>query len=308
MKHTEHSYKGKPYESESPNEIQENIQQTRAEMNHTLHALERRLSPGQLTDQVLGYFRGAGEESSEFAANLGRSIRDNPVPVTLLGIGLSWLMIAGSEKPERRSSQGYRGPIITPSTATVENGNNYKREQAGQTTSDKIHDRAEQMAHGAREKVEQATETARHQVKHLSDRAHHQAERAKRGFTYMLQEHPLVLGSIGVAVGAVLGAGLPSTRREDELMGGKRDELLEQAEAMGKEQLDKAKHIAETAQEAAQKEAQRQGLIPEAGKEHGQGASSDQGEDRAHRQDSSETVKKETKQQDLGSSSLSSKL
>jgi ElaB/YqjD/DUF883 family membrane-anchored ribosome-binding protein len=293
MKPTKYSYTNKSYEDKSPDEIQEDIQQTRAEMNHTLHALERKLSPGQLTDQLLGYFRGAGEESGEFATNLGRSIKNNPVPVTLLGIGLGWLMIAGSEKPERRQPQPYRGPIITPSTVTAETESSHKRERVGQAASDKIHEasdkineRAEQMVHGAREKVEQVTETARHQVKHLSDQARHQAERAKRGATYMLQEHPLVLGSIGLAIGAALGAGLPPTRREDELMGEKRDELLEQAKATGREQLDKAKHIAAATQEAIQEEAQRPDLASETAKEREQIATSpSQGEEQTHRSD-----------------------
>jgi ElaB/YqjD/DUF883 family membrane-anchored ribosome-binding protein len=319
MRHTKYPYKDNSYES--PDKIQEDIQQTRAEMNHTLHALERRLSPGQLTDQFLSYFRGAGEESGEFVTNLGRSIRDNPVPITLLGIGLGWLMIADSEKPKHHYSQSYQGPIITPSSTHREKTASEKiHEKAGQMThgvrekteqmAHGAREKTEQMAHGAREKVEQVTETARHQFQQLSDRAHYQAEKAKRGFTDMFQEHPLVLGGIGLAIGAALGAGLPSTRREDELMGEKRDELVEQAKAKGREQLDKAEHIAGAAQEAAREEAQRQGFTAEAtGAERGgqESASSAPREDQAHRQGSSENARKEAKQQDLGSASLSSR-
>jgi hypothetical protein len=303
MRPTKYPHKDNSYES--PDKIQEGIQQTRAEMDHTLHALERKLSPGQLTDQILDYLRGAGEESGEFVTNLGRSIRDNPVPVTLLGVGLSWLMIADSEKPKHRYSQTYQGPIITPSSATAGTKSNHK----GQAVSERIDEKAEHIVHGAQDKVEQVTETARHQFKHLSDRAHYQAEKAKRGFTYMLQERPLVLGSIGLAIGAALGAGLPSTRREDELMGEKRDELLEQAKAKGREQLDKAEHIAGAAQEAAREEAQRQGLSPgTTGMKRGQeSTSSALGEDKAHRQSNAENATKGAKQQDLSSASLSSK-
>jgi hypothetical protein len=102
----------------------------------------------------------------------------------------------------------------------------------------------------------------------------------------MLQEHPLVLGSIGLAIGAALGAGLPPTRREDELMGEKRDELLEQAKETGREQLDKAKRIAAATQEATQEEAQRSDLVSETAKEREQIATSpSQVEEQTHRSD-----------------------
>ena len=36
----------------------------------------------------------------EFGHNLGRSVRDNPIPVALIGIGLGWLVVANSRKAE----------------------------------------------------------------------------------------------------------------------------------------------------------------------------------------------------------------
>lgn len=322
MKHTEYPYQENSHHDKSPDEIEEEIEYTRAELSDTLHALERKLSPGQLVDQTLGYFRGAGEGSSEFAANLGRSIKDNPAPIALLGISLGWLMMGGSERSDRRHSrtyrEPYRGPIVTPSTATAtttttqrepivtssggtagsgESRSGYK--EKARHTAHEARERAGQWTHGAREKMGEAAEAAHYQAEHLGDMAHYQAERARRGFAYMLQEHPLVLGSIGVAVGAVLGAGLPPTRREDELMGGKRDEFLEHTEAMGREQLYKAEHVAKAAQEAAREEAQRQGLTPEAGKEQ---LHQDQQKVERVAGAAQEAAKEEARRQDFGSS------
>lgn len=320
MKHTEYPHqKNSRYDNKSPDEIEEEIGYTRAEMSDTLHALERKLSPGQWIDQTLGYFRGAGEESGEFAANLGRSIKGNPAPIALLGISLGWLMMGGSERSERRHSRTYRepyrgpiatsstatttttqrGPIVTPSGKTAGSGevrSGYK--EKARHTAHETRERAEHLAHGAREKMGEVAEAAHHQAEHLGDMAHYQAEQARRGFAYMLQEHPLVLGSIGIAVGAVLGAGLPPTRREDEFMGGKRDEFLEHTEAMGREQLYKAEHVAKAAQEAAREEAQRQGLTPEVGKEQ-----LHQAQQKVERVAgvAQEAAKEEAKRQDFGS-------
>jgi ElaB/YqjD/DUF883 family membrane-anchored ribosome-binding protein len=307
------------YSDKSAEEIQQEIERTRTEMSHTLRVLERKLSPGEWMDRTLGYFRGAGEQSGEFAVNLGRSIKANPIPVSLLAVGLGWLMCSGAERSERRYTtrhyrdadySDYQGPIITSSTGATARtaapeerasrssyastsgkptgappaGGSGVKEQAGQAAhhayeqaeqmahgarerageaAHHAYERAEQMAHEARERAGEATEAARHQAERLSAAAHEQAEWARERVTSLFQEHPLVLAGVGVAIGAALGAGLPPTRREDELMGRKRDELLEQAEALGKEQLAKAEHVAKTAQEAAREEAGRQGLVPE---------------------------------------------
>src|SRR3546814_2664080 len=58
-----------------------------------------------------------------------------------------------------------------------------------------------------------------------SDLLRHTADRARGGFTQLLNEQPLALGAMGIALGALLAASVPPTRREDELMGQKSDEL-----------------------------------------------------------------------------------
>ena len=55
--------------SKSAAEIEREVRQSRAEVEQTLDAIQARLSPGQLLDQAVDYFReGRG---GEFARNLG---------------------------------------------------------------------------------------------------------------------------------------------------------------------------------------------------------------------------------------------
>jgi hypothetical protein len=49
-------------------------------------------------DQAVNYLRGSG--GNEFMRNLGATVRDNPVPVALLGTGLAWLMLSRA-RPRR---------------------------------------------------------------------------------------------------------------------------------------------------------------------------------------------------------------
>ena len=88
----------KNYRDMSPDEIEQDIANTRAHIDRTLDVITARLSPGKLVDQALQTARDTG---GEFTLNLGRTIRENPVPTALLGIGVGWLMLAG-----RRSANG----------------------------------------------------------------------------------------------------------------------------------------------------------------------------------------------------------
>jgi hypothetical protein len=53
----------------SPEAIIAEIEQTRSQMDSTLHAIEERLTPGQVIDKGLDYLRHSG--GREFLSNLG---------------------------------------------------------------------------------------------------------------------------------------------------------------------------------------------------------------------------------------------
>ena len=86
------------------------------------------------------------------------------------------------------------------------------------------------------------------------------------GFFDTLHEQPLVLGALGLAAGAAIGAALPTTDKEDEWLGDSRDRLKERAKEAGWEQVEKARAAAGAAYSAARGEAERQGLTLEGGK------------------------------------------
>jgi hypothetical protein len=75
--------------NESPDSIERELERTRARLGDHLDELTRRLSPGQLVDEALMYVKEG--QAAEFVRNLGTSVRDNPLPVALIGAGLVWL-------------------------------------------------------------------------------------------------------------------------------------------------------------------------------------------------------------------------
>jgi ElaB/YqjD/DUF883 family membrane-anchored ribosome-binding protein len=271
-----------------PEEIENEIEQTRTEMAQTLNAIQKKFSPGQLLDQTLGYFQSG---SGEFGSNLGNTIKQNPVPVALVGIGLGWLMMSSSHTASRHSyssQEGYATGADSYHSPSMGERLGEAQSRAGETTSSarhkvgetasnvshKVGETASNVSHkvgetasSARHKVGETASKARYQTERLGDSVHYQTQRVRTGFRHILQEQPLVLGALGIAIGAALGAGLPSTRRENQWMGEKRDELLHRTKETGEEQLHKAQRVAEATQQAAKEEADRQGLTREAAEE-----------------------------------------
>ena len=71
-------------------EIEREVEAQRAQVESTIGEIKERLTPGQLMDEVLSYTKHGG---AHFASNLGHTITANPLPATLLGISLAWLMV-----------------------------------------------------------------------------------------------------------------------------------------------------------------------------------------------------------------------
>lgn len=118
-----------------------------------------------------------------------------------------------------------------------------------------VRERVGDMTQSAQERLSDAADTVRAQ-------AHQQTAQVGGAFEYLRTEQPLILGALGFALGAALGAGLPPTQSEDALLGEVRDEYVQKAKAFGEEQLDKAAQVATAAGQAAQAQAEQEGVPP----------------------------------------------
>jgi hypothetical protein len=235
-----------------PDTLEREIDQTRAEMNQTLGALERRLTPGQIVDEAMGLFR---EHGRDFAANLGSSIKENPVPAMLAAVGIGWLMF-GSKHPSRpTSAYGHYADYDPNDEGTVEG--------VGESIKSKMADAGEKVRGGAiaaRDRLADSWTSSKDAVmgrmSQTAGMAQVQANRAREGFNTMLDEQPIILGALGLAVGAAIGAMLPSTEQENRLLGPARDKTFSQIKERGAEVYqqvrDKAENAVEKVQQAAQ--------------------------------------------------------
>jgi ElaB/YqjD/DUF883 family membrane-anchored ribosome-binding protein len=185
--------------------------------------------------------------ANEFVSNLGGSVKNNPIPVALMGIGMAWLMATGNRKPSYLQEGG-----------SVEGATSGMMQRASEGMS------------STKDRLSQTTQSAKERVGQIGQGARERVERVRTGYDSLVREQPLVLGAIGLAVGALLAAAAPRTRREDELMGEASDRLTERAKEAGKETLEKAKQVATVAKDAASAEAGKQGMAPKPAQPAGQ--------------------------------------
>jgi hypothetical protein len=116
-------------------------------------------------------------------------------------------------------------------------------------------DRTQRLAHDMRAAGHDAFGQVRHSAADMS----HQA---REGFLDILEREPLVIGAIGVAVGAAIGAFLPATEVERQHLGSAGAALKEKADTLVEQGMAKAKEAAAEVYETARDEADRQGLLP----------------------------------------------
>jgi len=72
--------------------LEREAEETLWQLSGTLEELRGRMTPGRVVDQVIDYTRGS--PASEFLSNLGRDVRENPMPLVVVGIGILWLLLA----------------------------------------------------------------------------------------------------------------------------------------------------------------------------------------------------------------------
>jgi hypothetical protein len=86
---------------------------------------------------------------------------------------------------------------------------------------------------------------------------------AHRGLGGAIEERPLAVGVAALALGLLAGVALPATRREDQLLGDARDDLLDSAREAGRDALEQGKEVARSAVERVKESVREQELTPE---------------------------------------------
>ncbi|RVD64991.1 DUF3618 domain-containing protein [Mesorhizobium sp. M7A.F.Ca.ET.027.03.2.1] len=234
-------------------ELEREAEAARARVMETAESIRGKMTPGQLLDEFTGLFSGG--ESSAMLSNLRTQVRDNPLPVTMVGAGLAWLMFGSGTSNTAHGSAGYPLPSAPGRHDEGERGG------FGGTLSDaasslssaatSVSDTVSSAVSNAAEGLTGSTATARSVTGDM-------AAKTARSAQELFENQPLAVAAAGLAIGAAIGAMLPHTATEDEQLGAYGDKLRNTAGTMLDRGLDEAKQVAADAYETIKQEAGRQ--------------------------------------------------
>ncbi|WP_326893532.1 YtxH domain-containing protein (plasmid) [Rhizobium beringeri] len=113
-------------------DLQQEIDQDRRRIGDRIDAIQERMSPGQLIDEILAYAKSSG--GGKYVSNLGQALKENPLPVALMGVSLAWLMAKGTSSSNVSASSltaaeyplyPVNGPVRRLGPPEIENGMRY---------------------------------------------------------------------------------------------------------------------------------------------------------------------------------------
>ncbi|WPN45210.1 DUF3618 domain-containing protein [Pseudomonas sp. P8_241] len=204
----------------SPEQIEREIDAQRASIGNIVDRLESKFTPGQMIDQAWGMMQNNG---TTFLSNLGTSVRNNPVPAVLTSVGLLWLIMSQNRPPVR-----YPAHRTEPDQDRFEDwadgmseGFDSAREHLHQT-SDSIKEGYQSLKNKAAsvgDNVGATKESVSQAVHEASDRLARNSQVLGQQFNQLLREQPLMVAAAGIALGAMIGAALPTTTTEQRYMG-----------------------------------------------------------------------------------------
>jgi hypothetical protein len=221
-------------------------------------------------------------QGAQFVSDLGDAVRRNPVSTALIGMGLLWLFTGGRTVDRAADLARRTGLDRVPDAAAdaFAAGRSALRDQV-----DKFGDRLSDVTEQASGLANSATRAVRETGAATFDRASrlgsdfaHQASdfgraipetgadlfaSARSSLTDIFNEQPLMLGALGVAIGAGIAASLPATDIEAQYFGQTSDEFKAKATDYAQQQAGRAQELVRDVAVAAAEEARRQGFTPE---------------------------------------------
>jgi hypothetical protein len=106
------------------------------------------------------------------------------------------------------------------------------------TLRSRLRSRVQSRVDSTRERLRASRAAASDKVSQAMDVTRERTAEVRGRLSTLLEEQPLVFGALAVAVGALIGAALPTTEVENRTVGQVRDRTLEKARQMGQRQYE----------------------------------------------------------------------
>lgn len=244
------------------------IEVTREEMLLTVDEIGDRLRPSNILDDAKQTVRDAtvgrveetvqtmtqtadrftrdpARTTQEIGSGVIDTIKRNPVPAAMAGVGLTWLFLSRGGSQSSWSGDGYGDRSATrwqPGQASWERasarpGGESIGDRAGQTASQAA-DAVGRTVERARDNVDQFLDDAGRTVGRVPDQASDATRRLTTQAQRVIDDNPLGIATAALAVGTVIGLALPSTPAEHRILGQTSQGLIDRAGEAATETLD----------------------------------------------------------------------
>ena len=200
--------------------------------------------------------QGVMRSTRDATSGIVEGARQNPIPALMIGVGVAWLLVDrvrhNSDRTYYRGAarsrdwrQGGAYGTSDPSyrSQSISSGSDFD--------DDKQYGYAEygsDYAYGTRQRSDGGLERITQRASDMADSARTSLRRSTReaqnGFQRLLRDNPLLVGAAAVVAGAAVGAALPETERENELMGETRDNVVEKAQDMARDAASTVQDVA----------------------------------------------------------------
>jgi hypothetical protein len=257
----------------SPDEIEQDIGQTRGQLGEILDELERKLAPRQLLERGVDMLK---DSMTGEGGGLSDTLRAHPVPLALLGIGVGWMVVSMSGRSGRIGERvsgvlhdagqragelaghmrekvaglslgaGAAEPIPGPYPTEAAAGYAYARQKSGEAMGE-----AQGAVADTMRRAQDAGSAAWAQASDYADKAGETLRDTRDRLTQLMEDHPIAVGALGFVAGAVIAAFLPPSAAEERLVGPAADQLRDGAASIGREAVDRAHQVAERTVDAA---------------------------------------------------------
>lgn len=238
-------------------ELEREVEEARGRIDQTVEALKDKMQPREMFDEATRMMGGASNKVLTTAVD---QLKENPIPIALIGLGVAWLAIS---QTRRRQAGDEYAPGYYETYEGYDEGEGLKAKLKARVDSAKeklsgAAERARESLTQARTSAADGAELARGRAAELAATARAKAgeysEVARQRFSDTLENEPLVIGAIGLALGAAIGASLPSTPMERRYIGPARSKAADRAKAS----LDEVRDVAQRAYGQVKDELHRQ--------------------------------------------------
>jgi len=268
---------------EDTEQIKGQIEETRREMGQTIDAIQEKLSFSNISDQVSEHVNNAVETAKgavyqatigkavHFMKNVGdglssssivRTAKNNPYPFILMGLGaglLAYQSYSGGSK-RSRYGRGQRHEFTGGGQGRFDRNQN----QEGMLSTAResltgVTDTVSSAAGNAYNSLSGAASNVYSSTGDVVNRAYDKVgefgSTAREQYDHYLEENPLALAGVALALGAAVGMAIPSTQYEGELMGEARERIMDKAQSSATQLLDKTKQAVNEASQSVSEQA-----------------------------------------------------